>query len=302
MRAEAGNSPLLSILLVNYNDGVHLPECLSSIEANARAIDHEVIVVDNASTDGSPELIVERFSRTRLLRNSLNEGFGRANNRAVGEARGKFILFLNTDVVLHPEALDLLLKEMEADPLTGIAGPALLNPGGEFQVSFGGRVGFFTEAFKKIFLNRAIRRSLRKGGGRREVGWVSGAFLLARRKALLDSGLFDENFFLYFEDIDLCRRVVEKGWKVVFLPGAVSFHWGEATTAVRRLRSRLEYRKSQLLFYRKHNSRVSQALLRLYLKLDFAALSLSGAFRKEPGDLRREYRDVLAAPARNEHE
>ncbi|MCJ7644314.1 MAG: glycosyltransferase, partial [Candidatus Aminicenantes bacterium] len=83
MRAEAENSPLLSILLVNYNDGVHLPECLSSIEANAQAIDHEVIVVDNASTDGSPELIAERFPRTRLLRNSLNEGFGRANNRAV---------------------------------------------------------------------------------------------------------------------------------------------------------------------------------------------------------------------------
>lgn len=302
MRAETGNSPLLSILLVNYNDGAHLPECLSSIETNVRAIDHEVIVVDNASTDGSPELIAGRFPRVRIIRNSRNEGFGRANNRAVREGRGKFILFLNTDVVLHPGALDLLLAEMAADPLTGIAGPALLNPEDSFQVSFGNRVGFFTEAFKKAFLNRVIQHGLRKSRGRREVGWVSGAFLLARKKALLDAGPFDERFFLYFEDIDLCRRAVEKGWKVIFLPRAVSFHWGGATTGGRRLRSRLEYRKSQLLFYRKHNSRASLALLRLYLKLDFAALSLSGAFRKEPGDLRREYMDLLAAPARSEHE
>ena len=302
MSAEAVKSPLLSILLVNYNDGAHLPECLSSIETNVRAIDHEVIVVDNASTDGSPELIAERFPRIRLIRNSRNEGFGRANNRAVREGRGTFILLLNTDVVLHPGALDLLLKEMEADPLTGIVGPALFNPKDSFQVSFGNRVGFFTEAFKKTFLNRAIRRSLRKGGGRREVGWVSGAFLLARKKALLDAGLFDENFFLYFEDIDLCRRVIGKGWKVIFLPRAVSFHAGGATTAGRRLRSRLEYRKSQLLFYRKHNSRVSQALLRLYLRLNFAALSLSGAFRKESGDLRREFMELLAPPARSRHE
>ena len=296
------NSPLLSILLVNYNDGAHLTECLSSIETNAGGVDYEVIVVDNASTDGSPELIVERFSRIRLIRNLMNHGFGRANNRAFREARGTFILFMNTDVVLHPEALDFLLAEMAADPLTGIVGPALLNPGDSFQVSFGGRVGFFTEAFKKIFLNRAIRRSLRKGGGRREVGWVSGAFLLARKKALLDAGLFDENFFLYFEDIDLCRRTTEKGWKVIFLPKAVSFHWGGATTGIRRLRNRLEYRKSQLLFYRKHNSLLSLALLRLFLRLDFAALSLKGEFRKEPGDLRREFLDLLAAPARSEHE
>ena len=302
MKAEAVNSPLLSILLVNYNDGAHLPECLSSIETHARALDHEVIVVDNASTDGSPELIAQRFPRVRLIRNSRNQGFGRANNRAVRESRGAFVLFLNTDVVLHPGVLDLLLTEMAADPLTGIVGPALLNPGDSFQVSFGGRVGFFTEAFKKILHNRVIRRSVRRGGGRREVGWVSGAFLLARKKTLLEAGLFDENFFLYFEDIDLCRRTIEKGWKVIFLPMAVSFHWGGATTAGRRLRSRLEYRKSQLLFYRKHNSRVSLALLRLYLRLDFAALSLSGAFRKEPGDLRREFLDILVAPARSEHE
>ena len=302
MRVEAGNFPFLSILLVNYNDEAHLPECLSSIEKNVQAVDYEVIIVDNASTDGSPELIGQQFTRVRLIRNPRNEGFGRANNQAFRESRGEFVLFLNTDVVLHKGAVDLLLTEMAAEPLTGIVGPALLNPGGSFQASFGGRVGFFTEAFKKIYLNRTIRRSLKKGGERREVGWVSGAFLLARRKALLEAGLFDENFFLYFEDIDLCRRTIEKGWKVIFLPMAVSFHSGGATTSGRPMRSRLEYRKSQLLFYRKHNSRASLALLRLYLRLNFAALSLRGAFRKEPGELRREFRAILAAPKRSEHE
>ena len=163
MRAETGGSPLLSILLVNYNDGAHLPECLSSIEKDVQAVDHEVIVVDNASTDGSPELIGQRFPRVRLIRNPRNEGFGRANNQAVRESRGAFVLFLNTDVVLRPGAVDLLLTEMASHPLTGIVGPALVNPGDSFQASFGGRLGFFSEAFKKLFLNRLIRRSVQEG-------------------------------------------------------------------------------------------------------------------------------------------
>lgn len=295
MKADAGPLPVLSIILVNFNDAAHLPECLSSIEANAGGIDREVTVVDNASTDGSAVLVPERFPRVRLVRNEKNEGFGRANNRAARDSRGEFLLFMNTDVVLHPGALGSLLGEMRAHPETGVAGPALLAPSGRFQASFGGRTGFFSELAKKGLLNRLRTRALGNSRGRREVRWVSGAFLLARRQAFLESGGFDDGFFLYFEDIDLCERILEKGWKVVFLPEAVSSHHGGAVTSARPLRSRVEYRKSQLRFYRKHGSAASLLLLKAYLRLSLAALSLRGAFGRDPDGpaLRNEFREFL---------
>ncbi len=282
MKAEPAPAPTLSIILVNFNDAAHLPECLSSIEANAGGGGVEVIVVDNASTDGSPALVAERFPRVTLIRNERNEGFGRANNIAVRQSRGELALFMNTDVVLYPGVLELLLGEMRAHPDTGIVGPALLTPAGPFQASFGGRTSFFAELAKKGFLNGLRTRALRKDRSRREVRWVSGAFLLVRRGAFLEAGGFDERFFLYFEDIDLCERILGKGWKVVFLPAAVSLHYGGATTSVRRLRSRVEYRKSQLRFYRKHGSTVSLFLLKAYLRLSLAGLSVSGALGRDP--------------------
>jgi len=292
---ESAGPPSVSFCLVNYNDAAHLPECLQSIEEAASGISFEVIVVDNASSDGSLALAGKEFPRTKFIRNAENEGFGRANNRAARESRGEFLLFLNTDVILRPGTLEPLLEEMRVHPSTGIAAPALVGAGGRSQVSFGGRVTFFTELLRKMFLNRMIARRLRKDRRRREVRWLSGAFLLARRSAFLESGGFDERFFLYFEDIDLCLRILAGGWKVVFLPLAESFHRGGVTTAARPLRSRLEYRKSQVYFYKKHNSPVSSALLRFYLRLNMAGLVLSGAFRKDADGpaLRREFRGLV---------
>lgn len=295
MKAETGPAPVLSIILVNFNDALHLPECLSSINANTGGVDCETIVVDNASTDGSTPLVAKRFPWVRLIRNVKNEGFGRANNLAVGESRGEFLLFMNTDVLLSPGAVALLLEEMRAHADTGVVGPALFTPAGQFQASFGGRTGFFSELAKKGFLNRLRTRSLRMDRARREVRWVSGAFLLARRQAFLDAGGFDEEFFLYFEDIDLCERILDKGWRVIFLPVAVSLHHGGASTSARPLRSRVEYRKSQIRFYRKHGSAASLFLLKAYLRLSLAGLSLRGALGRDPegAALRSEFREAL---------
>src|SRR4030042_2776102 len=113
---------------------------------------------------------------------------------------------------------------------------------------------------------------------------VGGAFLLTRRKVFFDAGGFDENIFLYFEDIDLCARIRGLGYKVVVLPEAVSFHWGGAVTTAAGLRSRLEYRKGQLYYYRKHNSKLSLGLLRLYIRLDTAFLAWTGALRADPAE------------------
>lgn len=286
----------LSVCLVNHNDAGHVAACIDSVEADARDIPHEILVVDNASSDGSVALLRDKFPGVKLLPSDRNAGFGRASNTAAKEGRGEFLLFVNTDVVVRPGSLSLLLKEMRGHPLTGAAGPALLNPGGVFQVSFGGRTGFFTEAVKKGILNRMQSRALRRNRARREVGWVSGAFLLTRRKAFFDAGGFDENIFLYFEDIDLCARIRGLGYKVVFLPEAVSFHWGGAVTSGMGLRSRLEYRKSQLYYYRKHNSMLSLGLLRLYIRLDTAFLAWKGALRAEPPEVRDGFRGLLKKP------
>jgi GT2 family glycosyltransferase len=292
LKAEAGVPILLSVCLVNFNDAANLPACLESVEADTHGIPHEIIVADNASTDGSAELVERKYPRVKILRGSGNVGFGRANNAAVRESGGEFVLFLNTDVIVRPGTIPRLLKEMKDDPRTGAAGPALINPGGAHQVSFGGRLNFTTEALLKSWVNRATARSLRADRRRREVFWVSGAFLLARREAFDAAGGFDPEYFLYFEDIDLCAAIRERGWNVVFLPEAQSFHRGGATTAGTGLRSRLEYRRSQVRFYGKHNSAVSRALLGLYLRLSFAGLSLKGSFRNEPAELRRGFRDL----------
>jgi GT2 family glycosyltransferase len=295
LKAEPGPAPVLSVVLVNFNDAAHLPECLSSIEENARGIDLEVIVVDNASTDGSPALVAKRFPRVELIRNRKNEGFGRANNVAARQSHGEFLLIMNTDVILHSGALELLVEEMRTHSDTGIVAPALLTPTDSFQASFGGRTSFFAEFAKKGFLNRLRTQALRKDRSRREVRWVSGAFLLVRRTAFVEAGGFDEEFFLYFEDIDLCERVYDKGWKVIFLPAAVSMHHGGAATSALPLRSRVEYRKSQLRFYRKHGSTASLLLLKAYLRLSLAGLSLSSAFGRDPegAALLSEFREAL---------
>jgi GT2 family glycosyltransferase len=280
--AETGSPPppVLTAIVVSYNDRENIGRCLSSIRTGSEGSAAEVIVVDNASSDGSPDLVAADFPSVRLIRSTENLGFARANNLAIRRSRGELILFLNTDAALQEGTLAALLAELRRNPRTGIVGPALVNDRGGFQVSFGGRVGFLSELFRKTVLNRYWARRLRRDRTRRKAGWVSGACFLARRRALEAAGFFDEDFFLFFEDIDLCRRVGRAGWEVVFLPEARAFHKGGATTAPRRLRSRLAYRESQILYYRKHASRFSQLLLRLYLRLAFPA---EGLRRTPPG-------------------
>jgi GT2 family glycosyltransferase len=305
----------LSIILVNYNDRRHIEACLSSLQENVPSVEHEIIVVDNASTDGSRELIARSFPAVRLIANADNAGFSRANNIGAKDSRGEFLLFLNTDTVVTPGSIGGWLDHLGADPSIGAAGPALLRKGGAVQVSFGKKVNFPAQLWQKLFLNPVYRRLLKKSAGTRSVGWLSAACLLCRRKAFEQVGGFDENFFIYFEDIDLCLRLREAGWKLVYIPGTRIFHEGGATTAAgapgftrgstsaakacpltspRRDFSRYQYRKSQLSFYRKHSPGISLSLLRASLKVKLVFLFIRGAFRGEEGArLRRLYRELL---------
>ncbi len=293
MNAEWDRPPRLSFVVVNFNDRAHLGRCLDAIAQHAAAIPHETTVVDNASTDGSADEIAATRSGFTLLRNAENVGFGRAMNRGAAASRGEFLALLNTDMFLRPGALDALVAELDARPSTGVVGPALRTPRGGIQVSFGGRRTFGRELLQKLFLNTLQARSLRRRRRRREVEWVSAAFLIVRRAAFEAVGGFDEAFFLYFEDIDLCLRLREAGWKVVYLPAAEAEHVGGSTTTALPWRSRYAYRKSQLYFYRKHNGPLSRFLLRAFLWLDFRLLAWRGILTPETDPPRERFFELL---------
>jgi len=270
---------VLSVVLVNYNDRGHLSRCLASLKDQIEGISHEIIVVDNDSSDGSQEFVRESYPDVRLICNSENVGFARANNSGLQECRGEFILLLNTDTIVMPDAIDILMTTIKSNPRLGAVGPALLLKEDKFQVSFGRRVSFLPELLQRGLLNHFFRIWLRISRKPRTVGWLSAACLLLRHRVLQDVGFFDENFFLYFEDIDLCVRIRKLGAALLFQPRARVFHIGGATTADLKLLSRFHYRKSQLYFYRKHNSKTACFLLKSYLWLSFKLNLLSGRLK-----------------------
>ncbi len=271
----------VSAVVVNYNDKVHLKECLASLERSSRNRTLEMIIVDNDSSDGSQEFIKSHFPRVKLISNRDNRGFAIASNQGIRESQGEFLLFLNTDTILQSEALGLMLDEMKIDLELGAVGPALLRGKNRYQVSFGNKVNFWSELIQKGFFNFYDKIRLKHDKGKREVGWLSAACLMVRRKALEEANFFDENFFLYFEDIDLCFKLRQEGWKLLYLPKAQVFHKGGSTTSSLAITSRYEYRKSQLYFYRKHNSKFSHLLLRVYLFLNFSLLFLLSFLSEE---------------------
>ncbi len=293
------NLPPVSIILVNFNDRRRLLDCLASVRSDPGAAACEILVVDNASTDGSPEAVRAGFPDICVIANPDNAGFSKANNRGVGQSRGAFLLFLNTDTRVPAGAIGALLERLRSDPAIGAVGPALVHKPGDYQVSFGNRVGFAAQVFQKFVLNPRHKRALRKRRPVREVGWLSAACFLCRREAFERAGGFDERFFLYFEDIDLCFRIRKAGWKLLFVSAVEVGHEGGATTSASpaiRAASRFEYRRSQLLFYEKHNSRISRRLLRASLWLNVAFLGARGAFRGEAGRaLKARYRSLLKA-------
>lgn len=272
--------PELSIIIVNRNGRPVIARCLESLREAGRGRDWQTVVVDNASDDGSPDFIARSYPEAKLLRTGGNLGFSRANNLAWRRTESPFLLFLNPDTAVIGGAIDILLEEMRRRPRAGACGPRLIRDDGTFQVSFGRRVTFFRELARKSFLNAVRSRRLATLRGVRETDWVSGACLLARREALEQAGGFDEAFFLYFEDIDLCVRMGARGWKTYLVPAAKVLHLGGAATS-RFAASRYEYRRSQLLYYDRHASAASRFLLRAYLRLNF--LFLSAARRKGKG-------------------
>jgi len=254
-------TPILSICIVNWNTREDLRECLSAITAHPPRRPHEIIVVDNASRDGSVEMAARDFPGVRLIANAANEQYARASNQALRASAGELVLLLNPDVTLLPGAIDTLMDFIDAHPEAGAGAPKLLYPDGRLQRSVRSFPTPGALAADWLGLARLLPRS--RGFGRyrltfwdygsvREVDQPMASALLVRREALLQVGLLDEQFPLFFNDVDLCYRLRKAGWRIYFVPEACAIHrLGASTSQARRQALRLSG-EGLLRFYRKH--------------------------------------------------
>lgn len=290
--------PDVSAVVVSWNAREELVACLRSLERERERL-LEVLVVDNASTDGSAAAARQALPTARVLENPSNQGFARANNRALREARGRYALLLNSDAELKDGALAALARHLDDHPDVAVVGPRTRGPDGGIQVSFGPALTPRNE-WRQRRLVRGVKRGLpwarreaeRLAAAESEPGWVSGSCLLARSDALLAVGYFDEAYFLYEEDADLCLRLRRAGWRVAFTPKAEVVHRLGASMAKAPALSRIEYQRSHLLYYAKHNGALLTGLLRTLLALS-SAFRLAGALVAGRAEERRVQRAIL---------
>ncbi len=259
----------VSVIIVNYN---RLNLTRQSIESVMKyAPDCEVILVDNNSAELGFEKLLEDFPQVRIIKLSQNYGFGYGNNRAAEIANGGYLFFLNNDAVLIENTPQILSLFLDENKNVGAVGPKLEYPDKRFQLSFGWAPSIINEWRTRRLQNRLqmrydkyinfVNRYYNKVT---EVDWVTGAALMIRRNIFEEVKGFDEKYFMYFEDSDLCKRIKNLGYKICYFPDTTVVHQANAT--VRGIETiNFEYRKSQLYYYKKHLSLISLMLLHLYL-------------------------------------
>lgn len=271
---------ILSVIIVNWNTRDLLAQCLASVFGNPPASEFEVIVVDNASSDCSTDMVRERFPQVILIENGENVGFSRANNQALRRALevGSHILFLNSDTLLRSGAIDILLRVMEEQPHVGAVGPKMLNPDGTIQNSYGSLPSVLEEIIGPYIRDEFIRpwgrigRYLPNPYDRdcQIVKRVSFACTLVRDKVVRQVGFLDESFAFYSEDYDFFKRLADAHWDVLYCPEAeVTHYWGASSSKRNNWALRQLYRSKRIYFEKHHGKRVRQ-ILDLGLKFRFS--------------------------------
>lgn len=287
----------LSVIIVNYNTRNLVSECIASLQDNPPRCLFEVILVDNASTDGSCEEIESKFPSVRIIRNTHNLGFAAANNQGLALAQGEFLLLLNSDTIVIRGSLDKMTEAADLNPDVGIVAPKLVYPDGSVQMSYGALPNLMMVFCSFFEIKSLIPQSMRQRLGRSRwtkllggtitnyVDWFSGgkpttkilsrdllatgACLLIRRQCFEEVGFLDPNIFFYCEDADYCERVHEAGWKILYLAEATVVHIKGGTTGERYRWTSPHAYESTLYFLRKHRGWVAFQVARC-----FALLSL----------------------------
>ena len=261
---------MLSIIIVSWNTRQDLLRCLDSILAAPPACPFEILVFDNASTDGSAEAVAASYPTVRLEVNPQNLGFGRANNRAVLRAKGRFWLLLNPDTIVHSGAIDALVSYLDRQPGVAAVGPRLVNSDGSLQRSIERLPTLYNEWWRLLHLDRLYPmsqypQSTLNSRQPQRVEVLSGACLLMRREAVETRGLFDEEYFMYSEEIDLCDRLHRDGWELHWVPEAVVTHLGGQSTRQVAAPMFIELYRNKVKFFRKRRGLVSAWFYKLIL-------------------------------------
>jgi GT2 family glycosyltransferase len=290
----------LSVVVVSYNTRDVLRHCLHTLRREAGEISYETLVVDNASCDGSADMVQTEFPDVRLIRSPINLGFAAGNNRAFPLARGRYVVLLNSDAFLCPGSLPRALEHMEKNPDVGLGGGRLIGRDGAWQPSarmfpsplndflcMSGLAARYTHSRFFGRFDRTWADPLQAS----EVDWVPGAFAIIRRHVLAEVGYFDEAFFLYYEEVDLCRRMKSAGYRIWYWPDILVVHLGgESSKTVRHLslseagsQLTLWRMRSALLYYRKHHGPLGAWLGRAMETLGQALRAWKNSGGGDPG-------------------
>ncbi len=300
------DEPDLSIVIVSWNTRDLLDACLASVrDFPAAGLRHEVIVVDNGSSDASSQLVRERWPEVTLVENAANAGYQRANNQGMAVARGRDLLLLNADAQLTPGCLDLLLERLRADPTAGVVAPRLVYGDGSWQRwTAGNEPDLLGAAAFFLMLERISKRAADRSlwlARDTELpftpAWVSSACLLIRRAVLDDTGPMNERFFAYMDDVDLCRLARIHGWTVWYEPRSIAIHlMGQSTRRQTGSPSPLALRNFNQ-YFATHNGAAATAALQVVESLGFLIRAGAHAFLGVVGQA--SHRSAARAHLRN---
>jgi N-acetylglucosaminyl-diphospho-decaprenol L-rhamnosyltransferase len=286
---SAANGRALDVVITSYRAKEYLHRCLDSIRRNPPEVPVTVRVIDNASGDGLADMVTTDFSEVDFTANHQNRGFAAATNAGIQAGETEFVLALNPDTRLNPGALDRLIEVMDEHPEVGICGPVLIRPNGQLDHAASrhfptplSSLGHFINLSRIPGAPKALSDYTAATDHSGPVDAVNGAFMLIRRRALEDVGLFDEGFWMYMEDLDLCYRFARAGWVTWYEPTVTVTHVKAGTSgSLRSLRLNYAFHYGMYRFYRKHyarhRGRLTNALIYCGIALKLAASLLRNA-------------------------
>jgi GT2 family glycosyltransferase len=266
--------PDVSLIILSWNTKDYLLGCLRSIEETMDGLDYEVLVVDNDSADGSPEAArAGGFSRLKVIETGSNLGFAAGNNVGMRAAAGRYHVLINSDMVLKPGCVQEMVAFMDAHPKVGVASPRLRNSDGSSQTNCRREPHLLNHFGRAVFINSYLADPAYRGEATAEVEILAGAFWVARREAVDEVGLLDEDFFFYGEDLDWCHRFRAAGWQVCYHPKAEAIHFGGVSSGLDTDRFSIALLRGRLQLWEKYHGRAS-SLLYLLIALLYEGLRL----------------------------
>ena len=251
----------LSVVVVTYNSEKYVHNCLSSIARAARNLDHELWIVDNHSTDRTLEILRRSPDSLGLIKNRENVGFARAVNQGLRRSSGDFCLLINPDSAIHSDSLEPLIHFMRSRPQIGVCGCKLCNQDGSLQYSKGSFPTLFSTLWRIILPGRMRKYHFLGYNEIHTCDWVTGAFMVIRKPLLEKLGYFDENYFIYYEDVDFCLKARKAGMETCFFPPVITYHFNPHALSNGDPRVDREIRKSRLYYFQKNQTRISHSIL-----------------------------------------